>query len=44
MADGPLFSAYFFARVEDHWRAIERALGELNVPISKYHSERYAFV
>ena len=23
----PLFSAYFFARVEDHWRAIERALG-----------------
>jgi predicted ferric reductase len=24
--------------------AIERALGELNVPLSKYHSERYAFV
>jgi len=24
--------------------AIERALGELNVPMSKYHSERYAFV
>jgi predicted ferric reductase len=24
--------------------AIERALGELKVPLSKYHSERYAFV
>ena len=24
--------------------AIERALGELNVPMSKYHSERYVFV
>jgi len=24
--------------------AIERALGELGVPISKYHSERYSFV
>jgi predicted ferric reductase len=24
--------------------AIERALGELNVPMLKYHSERYAFV
>ena len=24
--------------------AIERALGEMNVPISKYHSERYSFV
>ena len=24
--------------------AIERALGELDVPLSKYHSERYAFV
>ena len=24
--------------------AIEKALGELNVPMSKYHSERYAFV
>ena len=24
--------------------AIERALGELNVPMSKYHSERYSFV
>lgn len=24
--------------------AIERALGELEVPMSKYHSERYSFV
>jgi ferredoxin-NADP reductase len=24
--------------------AIETALGEMNVPMSKYHSERYSFV
>jgi predicted ferric reductase len=24
--------------------AIEKALGEMNVPLSKYHSERYSFV
>jgi hypothetical protein len=24
--------------------AIEAALGEMQVPISKYHSERYSFV
>jgi ferredoxin-NADP reductase len=24
--------------------AIEKALGELGVPMSKYHSERYSFV
>jgi ferredoxin-NADP reductase len=24
--------------------AIEKALGEMNVPMSKYHSERYSFV
>jgi len=24
--------------------AIEKALSEMNVPLSKYHSERYSFV
>jgi hypothetical protein len=24
--------------------AIEKALGEMNVPMQKYHSERYSFV
>jgi len=24
--------------------AIEKALGEMHVPMSKYHSERYSFV
>jgi hypothetical protein len=24
--------------------AIEKALGEMDVPLSKYHSERYSFV
>jgi transcription antitermination factor NusG len=27
----PLFGVYFFARIEDRWRAIERAMGVLDV-------------
>jgi predicted ferric reductase len=35
---------YFICGPDVMMDAIERALGELKVPISKYHSERYAFV
>jgi transcription antitermination factor NusG len=27
----PLFGVYFFARIEDRWRAVERAMGVLDV-------------
>jgi predicted ferric reductase len=35
---------YFICGPDGMMDAIERALGELHVPLSKYHSERYAFV
>jgi predicted ferric reductase len=35
---------YFLCGPDVMMDAIERALGELHVPLSKYHSERYAFV
>ena len=35
---------YFICGPDVMMDAIERALGELNVPMSKYHSERYSFV
>ena len=49
-----LFKRYLTAPYADHeyficgpnimMDAIEKALGELGVPMSKYHSERYSFV
>ncbi len=35
---------YFICGPNVMMDAIERALGEMNVPMSKYHSERYSFV
>jgi predicted ferric reductase len=35
---------YFICGPDVMMDAIERALGELNVPLAKYHSERYSFV
>ena len=35
---------YFICGPDVMMDAIEKALGEMNVPISKYHSERYSFV
>jgi len=35
---------YFICGPNIMMDAIEKALGEMNVPISKYHSERYSFV
>ena len=35
---------YFICGPDVMMDAIERALGELHVPLSKYHSERYSFV
>ena len=35
---------YFICGPDVMMDAIEKALGELNVPMSKYHSERYSFV
>lgn len=35
---------YFICGPDVMMDAIERALGELDVPLSKYHSERYSFV
>jgi predicted ferric reductase len=35
---------YFICGPDVMMDAIEKALGELNVPLSKYHSERYRFV
>jgi predicted ferric reductase len=35
---------YFICGPDVMMDAIENALGELNVPLSKYHSERYSFV
>jgi predicted ferric reductase len=35
---------YFICGPNVMMDAIERALGEMNVPLSKYHSERYSFV
>ena len=35
---------YFICGPDVMMDAIEIALGELNVPLSKYHSERYSFV
>jgi ferredoxin-NADP reductase len=35
---------YFICGPNPMMDAIEAALGELEVPISKYHSERYSFV
>ena len=35
---------YFICGPGPMMDAIEKALGELNVPMSKYHSERYSFV
>jgi predicted ferric reductase len=35
---------YFICGPDVMMDAIERALGEMNVPLSKYHSERYSFV
>ncbi len=35
---------YFICGPNMMMDAIEKALGELNVPLSKYHSERYSFV
>jgi hypothetical protein len=35
---------YFICGPDVMMDAIEKALGELKVPLSKYHSERYRFV
>jgi predicted ferric reductase len=35
---------YFICGANVMMDAIEKALGEMNVPLSKYHSERYSFV
>ena len=35
---------YFICGPDVMMDAIEKALGEMNVPMSKYHSERYSFV
>jgi predicted ferric reductase len=35
---------YFICGPDVMMDAIEKALGQLNVPLSKYHSERYSFV
>jgi predicted ferric reductase len=35
---------YFICGPNPMMAAIEKALGELHVPLSKYHSERYSFV
>jgi predicted ferric reductase len=35
---------YFICGPDPMMDAIEKALGELHVPLSKYHSERYSFV
>ena len=35
---------YFICGPNVMMDAIEKALGEMNVPMSKYHSERYSFV
>jgi len=35
---------YFICGPGPMMDAIEKALGELNVPMAKYHSERYSFV
>jgi predicted ferric reductase len=35
---------YFICGPDVMMDAIENALGELNVPLPKYHSERYSFV
>jgi predicted ferric reductase len=35
---------YFICGPDVMMDAIEKALGELNMPLSKYHSERYSFV
>jgi NAD(P)H-flavin reductase len=35
---------YFICGPDVMLDAIEKALGEMNVPLSKYHSERYSFV
>jgi predicted ferric reductase len=35
---------YFICGPNIMMDAIEKALGEMNVPMSKYHSERYSFV
>jgi predicted ferric reductase len=35
---------YFICGPDPMMDAIERALGEMRVPMSKYHSERYNFV
>jgi predicted ferric reductase len=35
---------YFICGPDVMMDAIEKALGELNVPLAKYHSERYSFV
>jgi predicted ferric reductase len=42
----PLYSAheYFICGPDLMMDAIENALGELDVPLAKYHSERYSFV
>jgi predicted ferric reductase len=42
----PLYAdhEYFICGPNVMMDAIEKALGEMNVPLSKYHSERYSFV
>ena len=35
---------YFICGPDVMMDGIERALGELDVPMSRYHSERYSFV
>jgi ferredoxin-NADP reductase len=35
---------YFICGPNIMMDAIEKALGEMSVPMSKYHSERYSFV
>jgi len=35
---------YFICGPNMMMDAIEKALGEMDVPMSKYHSERYSFV
>ncbi len=52
--DAEVFKSHLPAAYADHeyficgpgvmMDAIEKALGELKVPLSKYHSERYNFV
>ena len=42
--DAPIVDGWFICGPGPMMDAIEQALGELHVPMAKYHSERYSFV